>query len=527
MVKKFNVNGCCFPEEHYMVDISGKFNQVMKLIEQGEYFTINRPRQYGKTTMLNMLSSNLAQGKYLPVFLSFEGIGDELFENEATFSTAFVRMFSKELQMICADTSDLFLNATVNVKNLETLSSAISIYIKKLNKDIIILIDEIDKSSNNQLFLSFLGMLRDKYLKRRRQSTFKSVILAGVHDVKSLKLRIRDGSEAKLNSPWNIAADFNVDMSFNPAEIKTMLLSYSEDTGVNMDFNAVAYRIFYYTSGYPFLVSKICKNIAEEEAGQNPGYNPNNWTIADVDWSFSWLTRATYTTTNFDDLVKNLENNQDLYELAYKIIFGTEAEGISFSTLNPIVNQGLMYGIFKEQDEKVAIHNRVYEQVLYDYMRSKKETSPSKYSFNGYVQKFEDSAGFLDMKKTMLKFQEFMKEHYSWRDEKFLEREGRLIFLSFLKPIVNGKGSIAKEPVIGDERRIDIFLTYGKQQEVIEAKVWRGQTYHERGMEQLSDYLDMRNLKQGYLLIFDFNKNKQYKTESIKFKGREIFAVWV
>ena len=187
----------------------------------------------------------------------------------------------------------------------------------------------------------------------------------------------------------------------------------------------------------------------------------------------------------------------------------------------------MIYGIFKECDEKVTIHNRVYEQVLYDYMRSKKETSSSKYSFNGYIQKYEDSDGLLNMEKTMLKFQEFMKEHYSGKDEKFLEREGRLILLSFLKPIVNGKGSLAKEPVIGDERRIDIFLTYGKQQEVVEAKIWRGQAYHERGIEQLSDYLDLRNLQHGYLLIFDFNKNKQYKTETIKFKDKEIFAVWV
>jgi hypothetical protein len=38
------------------------------------------------------------------------------------------------------------------------------------------------------------------------------------------------------------------------------------------------------------------------------------------------------------------------------------------------------------------------------------------------------------------KFQTFTKEQYSHKDEKFLEREGRLLFLAFLKPIINGKG---------------------------------------------------------------------------------------
>lgn len=47
------------------------------------------------------------------------------------------------------------------------------------------MVDEMDKCSDNQVFLSFLGMLRNKYLSRNtgEDFTFKSVILAGVYDV--------------------------------------------------------------------------------------------------------------------------------------------------------------------------------------------------------------------------------------------------------------------------------------------------------------------------------------------------------
>jgi len=526
MTKKFNVNGCCFPDEHYMVDISGKFNQITKLIDTGEYFTINRPRQYGKTTMLETLFGKLKPNS-LVFYLSFEGIGN-IFTSEKTFCASFIEMLAENKEADHPSLTEEIYKIGKNVKSFKALSKIITTLVESQKQDIVILIDEIDKSSNNQLFLSFLGMLRDKYLKRKREATFKSVILAGVHDVKSLKLKIREGHETKLNSPWNIAADFNVDMSFNPSEIKTMLVSYAEDKGVKMDFDALAERIHYYTSGYPFLVSKICKNIDEEEAGQNPDYNPKHWMLNDIDWSFRWLTRPTYATTNFEDLAKNLENNQDLYELVYKVIFGTESEGISFSRLNPVVNLGIMYGIFKESSEKIEIHNRIYEQILYDYMRSKKETSSSKYAFNGYVQKYEKSIGVLDISKTMLKFQEFMKEHYSEKDTAFLEREGRLVFMSFLKPIINGKGFMWKEPVVGDERRMDIVVTYGKEQkEVIELKIWRGEEYHQEGLKQLSDYLDFQGIKNGYLLIYDFRKDKKYRSENIKFADKEIFAVWI
>jgi hypothetical protein len=529
MEKEFNVTGSCNPQRHYMVDISHKFDEVVKLIGKGKYFTINRPRQYGKTTMLDELERHLP-GEYLTVYISFEGIGDAIFNDENKFTFGLIELFSESLRMHQPGIADEIMKIGRDVSDLKSFGAFISQFVENVKKNIVVLIDEVDKSSNNQLFLSFLGMLRNKYLLRERGKdfTFQAVILAGVHDVKSLKLKIREDGETKLNSPWNIAADFNVDMSFNPAEIKTMLTSYAGENDVKMDFNAISERIYYYTNGYPFLVSKICKNIAEEEPGQNPGWNPKKWTLDDIDWSFRWLTRESYTTTNFDELVKNLENNPELYNLVYSILFNGTDKSISFSVKNPLVNQGIMYGMFKEEDGRTVIHNRIYEQILSDYIRSKQETAKPEQGFNGYALGCIDNSGFLQFKNALLKFQEFMKEHYSAKDSTFLEREGRLVFMSFLKPLINGKGFMWKEPVAGDERRMDIVVTYGNiQKEVVELKIWRGDEYHQQGLKQFSDYLDFQNLKHGYLLIFDFNKKKQYKSESIKFKGKAIFAVWV
>ena len=49
-MKRFNVTGACDPQLHYMVDIKDRLEEIKKLIDQGAYFTINRARQYGKTT---------------------------------------------------------------------------------------------------------------------------------------------------------------------------------------------------------------------------------------------------------------------------------------------------------------------------------------------------------------------------------------------------------------------------------------------------------------------------------------------
>ena len=58
MRKEFNITGSCNPQWHYMVNTEKRFKAVEALIDRGKYFTINRARQYGKTTTLIMICRN-------------------------------------------------------------------------------------------------------------------------------------------------------------------------------------------------------------------------------------------------------------------------------------------------------------------------------------------------------------------------------------------------------------------------------------------------------------------------------------
>ena len=117
----------------------------------------------------------------------------------------------------------------------------------------------------------------------------------------------------------------------------------------------------------------------------------------------------------------------------------------------------------------------------------------------------------------MKKFQQFIKEQYSSIDSKFIEREGRLLFLAFIKPIINGVGFDFKEVQISEEKRLDVVITYLKEKYLVELKIWRGEEYHKKGLKQLSDYLE----------INEFNKTKEYKSETIMVDSKKIFAIWV
>ncbi len=59
MEKIFNVSGACRPDRHYMVDLKDRLDAIRKMVDRGQYFTINRARQYGKTTVLRALADDL------------------------------------------------------------------------------------------------------------------------------------------------------------------------------------------------------------------------------------------------------------------------------------------------------------------------------------------------------------------------------------------------------------------------------------------------------------------------------------
>ena len=334
MGKKFNITGTCIPDKHYMVDTSNKIEKILKLIDNEEYFIINRPRQYGKTTTLYLLEKKLNNiEEYLPIRISFESIDAESYGEAKKFLRSMMRQVRNYFRFSFNKSVYEFIKKIENkINTMNEFSDFITDLVEFTEKKVVLIIDEVDKSSNNQLFLDFLGMLRSKYLLRNegKDYTFHSIILAGVHDVKTLKLKIRPDEEHKYNSPWNIASDFDVDMSFSREEIITMLDDYTKSKGVNLDKDYFSERLYFYTSGYPFLVSKLCKIIDEKIMPQNQ----LTWKKEYVDMAIKELLKES--NTNFDSLIKNIENNTDLRELVKKIIL--DGYEISYNKDNFLIN---------------------------------------------------------------------------------------------------------------------------------------------------------------------------------------------
>lgn len=69
-MKIFTTTGLCVPAVNYMVNIDDRIEKIKTMVDRGDYFTINRARQYGKTTTLFLLAQRL-QPEYYVLSLDF------------------------------------------------------------------------------------------------------------------------------------------------------------------------------------------------------------------------------------------------------------------------------------------------------------------------------------------------------------------------------------------------------------------------------------------------------------------------
>lgn len=539
MRKEFNVTGLCVPKKHYMVDLSKRLVQMKKMIDKGNYFVINRARQYGKTTTLAALAEYL-KDEYRVIFMDFQTIGNAMYENEDSFSRAFAACFLEEFQTsgkICEDKRPL---AEQVIKELETVlvEQNRPFYLMNLfryliavcelsDRPLVLMIDEIDSAKNNQVFLDFLSQLRNYYLRRERKGTaaFHSVILAGVYDVKNLKRKLRTDEEHKMNSPWNIAVNFDMDMSFFKDEIAKMLGEYEADENTGMNIGDMAGLIYEETSGYPFLVCRLCKIMDEELPGTAEFKNRSEA------WSKEGFLAAVRIlvlekNTLFDSLNHKLGDYPELERVISRMLFN--GEQVIYNPDLEEIDIAMMFGFARREGAVVVIANRIFETRLYNRFLTSEEWKESDITQASFMDKNRFVVnGHLNMRRILEKFVLHFQEIYGDKDDKFVEEYGRIFFLLYLRPIINGTGNYYVEAQTRDKKCTDVIVDYHGEQFIIEMKLWHGKEYHERGEAQLADYLNIYNKQTGYLLSFNFNKKKETGVFERKIAGKRIIEAIV
>ena len=526
LMRKFNVTGVCTPEENYMVDITGKLKQIKAMVDEKDYFVINRGRQYGKTTTLFSLEHFL-KNEYIVIAISFEGWGDKSFADEGAFCQEFLNSIKEALEISGYSADEQAKWENESVQTFPALGRHIRKICQNQSQKYVLMVDEVDKASNHLVFLNFLGLLRSKYLARKvkKDFTFHSVILVGVYDIRNIKLKMisegvyvqTTGETVIHNSPWNIAASFKVEMAFSVSEIMTMLAEYEKDHQTGMDLSEVATEIYHYTRGYPVLVSSICNYI--------DGELKKDWTAVGVRQTVKLVFKES--SPLFEGLITNLNNNKAFSKLVYHILMLDVK--LPFNLDDPLVNLGVRYGYFSDMGRGVSISNKIFEIRLTNYFTNQNLQE----KIQGYPFSQADTDGVIqhgafNMQNCLEKFSKYYHQYYSQNDVTFFEREARKLFLIFVSAIINGGGFAYMESEQGDGRRTDVIVNFLRQQFIVELKIWRGGQAHEKAQSQLLGYMDKLSLNEGYLLTFDFREKKECHQKWLEFdNGKKIFDVRV
>ena len=529
-VKEFITTGICNPQKHYMVDISERLEKIKAMIDAGKYFCINRARQYGKTTTLSALRRHLVP-QYEVVSISFQGIGKAGYGTEEKFVQSFSRLIKRERstgtnipnQTIKA-LSD-FIDRKEHMARLDELYDTIVEWCEASDNPVVLMIDEVDSASENQVFLDFLAQLREGYLSREDKGTpaFHSVILAGVTDIKHLKSKIRPDEDQKENSPWNIAADFDIDMSLSEDGIKGMLDEYEADHHTGMDTEAMARLLRQYTSGYPYLVSRLCQ-LMDGAVGDRVGLTAA-WTGQGMDEAIK-IILADNKDPLFGSVMGKLVNLPQLKTQLRDILM----KGDVIAWLPDDEEQKLlyMYGFIKNENNTVKVANRLFEMRLYQYFLGESRKNEA-FRSDALVHKsiFINDDHSLNMFEILDHFVKTQKRVHGESDDRFLEEEGRERFLTYIAPIINGTGTYSIEEQTRDKLRMDVVIHYLGRRYVVELKIWRGPRYNADGEKQIMEYLDYFDLTMGYMVSFNFNKNKKSGVERVNIGDKVLLEATV
>ncbi len=500
-MKDFNTTGICFPSKHYMVDISRQVEEACVWVRKGTYFTINRGRQYGKTTTLGLLKKKLTAEGMCVFSLSFEGMDDTHFESYSKVLSLVVKLMNWEsltmpniIPEIKAMISELASQNEISFLDFMDFVNEIC----AIDPSIILIIDEVDQAGNYDNFAKFLGLLRNLYLAREKSPTFLSVILAGVHPT----------------SPWNIALSFNTDMSLPKEGIAGMLQEYKADHNLDFDEVAAAEYIHEWTSGYPYFVSRICFLIDTNK----------------LSWDREGINNAAKEIINdrtdnlCNSFLKKMNDYPELKELLRKMV--CNGVSLSASTKDEFTEIGYMFNFLSRENNKVVISNRILETVLYESLVNDYKISDIYKSGDLEKPSFITPDG-LDMPLILEKFVYHFNKIYSDSDDVFIEDQGRKMFLLFLRPIINGIGNYYVEAQTRNQTRTDIIVDYNHKQYIIELKIWHGEKYNSRGETQLSEYLNHYNLQEGYMVSFSFNKSKTPGVNKVTFGDKVLWEAVV
>lgn len=496
-----------------MVPMVERHPEVEELIEQKQYFIIHSPRQTGKTTLVQELVNKIRkEDHYYPLYCSLESV--EVFTEPERGITEIFHNLKFSISYSSIPQKDLYGKDLDKSEYSTLIKKSLSDFCSKLDKPLILFIDEIDCLSDKTL-LSFIRQLRNGYITRNEIPFPHSIALIGMRNIRDFKFQIREKRETLgTASPFNIIKrDLTIDQ-FTIKEIHNLYSQHTEDTG-QIFTDSLVQKIFENTGGQPWLVNAIANEIVEDIL-KNDVSKTIEADMVDIAIQNIILRRDTH----IDSLLDKLQEQRVINVIQPLIIGGKGNIEILHEDTQYCLNLGL---IRMDKELGLVPANNIYKEIIIRTLNYQTQYDLSLEVKNEWIK--ED--GHIDMNGLLKEFQVFWRLNSGIWEDKYLYKEAapHLVLNAFLQRVINGGGHIAREYAYA-RGRMDLCVQYKNKNYPIEIKLLYNKNTIQEGFEQLSNYLDGLGEKRGWLVIFDRDPNKTWEEKisqnTVKYKGYEI-----
>ncbi len=507
-MKTFGTHGPVNPEDHYVVSRSEELADFINRVKQGRYIVIFAPRQTGKTTFFQWALDALTAAStetYFPVELNFQIYED--YSASDFYASLCKRIFEQirrvfqKRDMVFSEDLTQFLENTKITDQVTMLEFFQRFGAFLGDEKLVLIIDEFDGIPRDAVN-GFLNALRTIYVQRSMRECPYSIGIVGVKSITQLNLN-------RSISPFNIQDEFTLP-NFTFEQVCELLAQYTDEVGQPF-MPEVIENIHRQTAGQPFLVNRFAQILTEEMN------IPKTETITMSHFSQAHIEISEEDNANLTHLMTNIRRDPRYKNILMQIV--SYERGIRFNPRREIISELATLGVIgKALDGMCQIVNPIYQYCILHAFKPEmngleQDYLPEDTDFLDYLT----PSGQINMELLLDNFQNFIAR-VGFRilqvPETPKEYIGQDLLYAYLDQFVSIiRGAMFLEAQTG-RGRMDMIIFHNGHKYIVETKIWEGKFRYDAGKKQLSAYLNLERVSEGYYVVFDHRAEPEPRLET-------------
>ena len=289
-----------------------------------------------------------------------------------------------------------------------------------------------------------------------------------------------------------------------------LLTQYTDEVGQAFAPDVIE-SIHRQTAGQPFLVNRFAQILTEEMD------IPKTETITMTHFSQAHIEIREEDNANLTHLMTNIRRDERYKNILMQIV--SYERGIRFNPRREIISELVTLGVIgKAQDGMCQIVNPIYHYCILQAFKPEingleRDYLPEDTDFLDYLT----STGQINMELLLDNFQNFIAR-VGYRilqvPETPKEFVGQDLLYAYLDQFVSLiRGAMYLEVQTG-RGRMDMVIYHNGHKYIVETKIWEGKLNFDAGKRQLSAYLKLERVNEGYYVVFDHRVEPETRVET-------------